>query len=70
VKIIRSILDDEEILEFGSKSGLRYSWFTRAIESKFLSAAEQIIDGSRAADDTSERAKQIVAAIDQAQALR
>jgi hypothetical protein len=60
--LLKSTLTEEEFDEFQELKINRYTWVTRNFESKFLRAAQEIIDGRRAATDAFEQATEILAA--------
>jgi hypothetical protein len=60
--LLRSALLPEEVKEFTGLVVGRFTWLTRILERKFLFAAEEIIDGRRAATDAFDQANSILAA--------
>jgi hypothetical protein len=62
VNLLKSTLTGEEFAEFGGLKIGHYTWVTSNIEGKFLKAAEEIIDGQRAATDAFEQAREILTA--------
>jgi hypothetical protein len=60
--LLRSTLSPEEFEEFAGLHVGCYTWVTQNLERKFLLAAEEIIDGRRAATDAFDQARAILTA--------
>lgn len=58
--VLKSVLMPEEMEEFKTLKIGRYMRVIRNLEGKFLKAAEEILDGRRAAADASEQARKII----------
>jgi hypothetical protein len=62
LNLLGSALSPEELKEFEGLRVGRYTWVTQNLERKFLGAAEEIIDGRRAASEAFEQARPILTA--------
>lgn len=62
LNILKAALDEEEWKEFQALKIERYAWVVGKLENKFLKAAEDILEGSRAATYASEQATAMIAA--------
>jgi hypothetical protein len=61
--ILKALLTEEEWHEFNALTREKYSWVIQNVESKFLVAAEEIIDGRRAASEAFDQAREILSAV-------
>jgi hypothetical protein len=60
--LLKTILTTEEFEEFNALPTGKYVWVTQILERQFLSAAEDIVDGKRAANEAFAQARNILAA--------
>jgi hypothetical protein len=61
--LLKAVLTAEEFDELTAMEIGRYTWVRRTLETKFLKAAEDIVDGRRAATDAFDQAKEIMIAV-------